>query len=611
MGVLDYLPQAEQIRDATAAGENTATRVGGCMVGIITECNTSFQTLAAVIAALPGAPWDGYTWNQDIEAGDQTITLTSGGTPVASLLIKCATQTASGLMSAADKQKLDALDDSAVAGTMIYQKSGENINLVLLAADGVTTLAVVTLPNASSAHDSESTETGLVTAQQKNWTDLASGCLVVYVAGGITNYINALSISRLYAGQVLKFDIFSADNAPGTQLGIIVKDTNGADIWNVVGAAEPGTSLTIDVDDLLLYVGLSHSMRIGGLQFDTDNDEVMVRCSLMDKTTGGVSGIASLAYSRAANTLSIYGKDANGNNVSVLTVGAASTTQAGVMSASDKVRLNGSLNGSEAVGSLSVYQSASNVVITAYDATIDEDVINTCPISAADNTKAGVMTSTQAQKLAGIEAGAQVNVQADWAESNNSNPAYIANKPTIGTAAALDVPALGNASSTEVVKGNDTRLTNARPASDVSAWAKAPNPPTVTKADVGLGNCDNTSDMNKPVSTAQQQALNGKQDVLSVSTSSAASSIDAVDGTYHVLTATINTFAITLPTMTDATKAHSIGLYFTTGATPAVTITGSNTIKYDSNWQIVANTTHEINALWNGAAWVLTVIHIS
>lgn len=35
-----------------------------------------------------------------------------------------------------------------------------------------------------------------------------------------------------------------------------------------------------------------------------------------------------------------------------------------------------------------------------------------------------------------------------------------------------------------------------------------------TKAQLGLGNVDNTSDMDKPVSTAQQAALDGKQDTL-------------------------------------------------------------------------------------------------
>ena len=40
------------------------------------------------------------------------------------------------------------------------------------------------------------------------------------------------------------------------------------------------------------------------------------------------------------------------------------------------------------------------------------------------------------------------------------------------------------------------------------------NPHQVTKAQVGLGNCDNTSDLNKPISNATQLALNGKQNNL-------------------------------------------------------------------------------------------------
>ena len=37
-----------------------------------------------------------------------------------------------------------------------------------------------------------------------------------------------------------------------------------------------------------------------------------------------------------------------------------------------------------------------------------------------------------------------------------------------------------------------------------------------TKADIGLGNVDNTSDVNKPISTATQTALNGKLNVNSL-----------------------------------------------------------------------------------------------
>ena len=40
----------------------------------------------------------------------------------------------------------------------------------------------------------------------------------------------------------------------------------------------------------------------------------------------------------------------------------------------------------------------------------------------------------------------------------------------------------------------------------------------ISKSDVGLANVDNTSDANKPVSTAQQTALNTKQDDITNST---------------------------------------------------------------------------------------------
>jgi len=45
--------------------------------------------------------------------------------------------------------------------------------------------------------------------------------------------------------------------------------------------------------------------------------------------------------------------------------------------------------------------------------------------------------------------------------------------------------------------------------------ARVDNPHSVTKTQVGLSNVDNTSDANKPVSTAQQTALDNKVDKIS------------------------------------------------------------------------------------------------
>lgn len=79
----------------------------------------------------------------------------------------------------------------------------------------------------------------------------------------------------------------------------------------------------------------------------------------------------------------------------------------------------------------------------------------------------------------------EVNVQSDWNQSDSNADDFIKNKPTLGTAAALNVPASGNANGSEVVKGNDSRLTDARNAADVYQWAKAATKPSYTAQEVG------------------------------------------------------------------------------------------------------------------------------
>jgi len=117
----------------------------------------------------------------------------------------------------------------------------------------------------------------------------------------------------------------------------------------------------------------------------------------------------------------------------------------------------------------------------------------------------------------------------------------LGSRPTLGTAAQLDVPAAGNASSTQVVKGSDSRLSDSRTPSSTlshaSTHAAAGSDPVtltiaqttglqtaldakaplaspaftgtvtgITKSMVGLGSVDNVADDSKPVSTAQAAA---------------------------------------------------------------------------------------------------------
>lgn len=51
----------------------------------------------------------------------------------------------------------------------------------------------------------------------------------------------------------------------------------------------------------------------------------------------------------------------------------------------------------------------------------------------ATQSASGLMSSTDKTKLDGIASGAEVNVQSDWSQSDNTADDYIKNKPTIPT----------------------------------------------------------------------------------------------------------------------------------------------------------------------------------
>ena len=104
------------------------------------------------------------------------------------------------------------------------------------------------------------------------------------------------------------------------------------------------------------------------------------------------------------------------------------------------------------------------------------------------------------------KANARANIGAgDSGFSGDYND--LTNKPILGTASSKDVASSGDASTTQVVKGDDSRLTNARPASDVYEWAKASTKPTYTKSEVGLGNVPNVTTNDQTVTYTDTSTL--------------------------------------------------------------------------------------------------------
>lgn len=71
-------------------------------------------------------------------------------------------------------------------------------------------------------------------------------------------------------------------------------------------------------------------------------------------------------------------------------------------------------------------------------------------------------------------------------------------------------------------------ITDAADAAPVQSVAGKTGDVTLAKADVGLGNVDNTADLDKPISTATQTALNAKADASVVGDIAAA--LTAING---------------------------------------------------------------------------------
>lgn len=80
----------------------------------------------------------------------------------------------------------------------------------------------------------------------------------------------------------------------------------------------------------------------------------------------------------------------------------------------------------------------------------------------------------------------------------------------------------------------NSTITSAKVTSYDNHLVDTNNPHQVTKAQVGLGNVDNTSDLDKPISTATQTALNAKQNTLTAGTNITIQNnvISATDTTY-------------------------------------------------------------------------------
>ena len=147
-----------------------------------------------------------------------------------------------------------------------------------------------------------------------------------------------------------------------------------------------------------------------------------------------LDGIATGAEVNTVNTVSIGAGSAispasgTTNIVIPLAVNNSGTGSDGAMSGADKVKLDGIATGAE-VNTVNTVSIGAGAAISPTSGTTN--VVIPLATNVSGTGSDGAMSGADKVKLDGIAAGAEVNVQADWSETDTTDDAYIANKPDI------------------------------------------------------------------------------------------------------------------------------------------------------------------------------------
>ena len=202
------------------------------------------------------------------------------------------------------------------------------------------------------------------------------------------------------------------------------------------------------------------------------------------KEAGGTAATAMSAHTSAADPHDQYLPKAGGTMSGPISFAPAQTWPIFNQSTTGNAGTATKLATARTINGVS-FDGSTNITINAVDSTAREQAITagtTAQYFRGDKSWRDFFTDVRAATLTGLSAATNAVISA--------------------TDTVLD--ALGKLQ--KQVSDNLTTLT--------SHTGNTSNPHSVTKAQVGLGNVDNTSDASKPISTAAQTALNAKQDTL-------------------------------------------------------------------------------------------------
>lgn len=310
--------------------------------------------------------------------------------------------------------------------------------------------------------------------------------------------VNDSATVQLYTtlnSDVMEFDLSYAHDET-VQLGGEMKITTGGTSF-VLGVSGLPNGMVAQLVDLGIHTITGHGDAAGyeaGDGIIIDDHEISIDPSVVQEKLTAGENIQISEENVISATDTTYsagtGLDLNGTEFSVdtseiqekLTAGSNIVIEGNTISATAEPQLQANWAESDMTSVQYIQNKPQNLVQ-------DPDYVHT------DNN----FTDAEQSKLAGIEAGAEANVQSDWTESDSSSDAYIKHKPSTKPVAAGDNIMITETASQFVITAADQQQAN---------WNE-----TATDSPQYIRN---KPDLSVYATTqAMDTALAGKQDVIS------------------------------------------------------------------------------------------------
>ena len=458
---------------ATAAGTSATDAAASAQAAANSAGAASASATSAGASATTAATQAGQA------SASATAAAASASAASTSELNAAASATAAGTSATDAATSEQAASNSATAASASATSAGTSATTATTQADQASASAT---DAAASANAASSAKTAAEAARDKAqaWADANEN--VPVEAGRYSAKHWAARAEQIATGALIYMGAFdaAANGAPGAPaLGHYYK---------ISGAGSVGGTLVVAIGDSIIYNGTgwdkidstdavtSVAGRVGAVVLTKDD----VGLSAVDNTSDADKPVSTATQAAL-----------NGKAESSHTHADATTSVAGFMSAADKTKLNGVAT---SANNYSHPTGDGNLHVPATGTTNNGKVLKAGSTAGSlswgtlSYTDVGAAAASHTHNYAGsASAGgaaasvAQILTRGTGLTGNNFN----------GSAATTWAVAYGTTAGT-ACQGDDSRLSNSRPASDVYAWAKASVKPTYTAAEVGAAASSHT-----------------------------------------------------------------------------------------------------------------------